>query len=104
MSKLLIVAENVDATAATPSTGVATADTPFARGFNAVAHVVLTGVTGTPTLLLQTSPDDTTYTTVATVDAITNSHVMVEITLDEYVRLDVDAAGSAGDVSVYLTA
>ena len=103
MSKLLTLGEAVDATAVAAQTGVATDEAPFARGFNAIAHVVLTGVTGSPVIVVQTSPDDSTYTTVATINAITNAHVMEEITLDAYVRLNVTTGGSAGTVAAYIT-
>lgn len=102
MAKLLQLAAAVAATGTVAQTGVETQDTPFAPGMSAVLCINLTGVTGTPTILCQTSPDNSTWTTVATLAVITRTGYMVEITLDKYVRANQTVAGSAGTYDMYL--
>lgn len=102
MSKLLTLGAAVSATAAAAQTAQATAATPFAHGFNAIAEIVLTGVTGTPVIKIQTSPDNTTWTDALVVSALTRSTVKAEIVLDKYARLNVTTVGSAGTVDAYL--
>lgn len=104
MAKLLTLGAAVSAAAAAAQTGVSTQATPFAPGFNAIANINLTGVTGTPTIKIQTSPDNSTWTDAATLSVITRTGYQVEITLDKYARLNVTAAGSAGTIDAYLEA
>jgi phenylacetate-coenzyme A ligase PaaK-like adenylate-forming protein len=103
MAKLTTLGTAVSASAAAAQTGVATNTTPLCRGMNAVVQLNLTGVTGTPTILVQTSPDNVTWTTQATCSVITRSGFRAEITLDNYARLNVSVAGSAGTIDCYLT-
>lgn len=103
MAKLLTLATAVAATGTVAQTGVATTATPFAPGMNAVVQINTTGLTGTPTILIQTSPDNSTWTTVATLNVITRSGFRAEITLDKYVRANQTVAGSAGTYDAYLT-
>lgn len=102
MAKLLTLAAAVAATGTVAQTGVSTQATPFAPGMNAVLEINLTGVTGTPTIKAQTSPDNTTWTDVASLAVITRSGYCVEITLDKYIRMNQTAAGSAGTYDAYL--
>lgn len=104
MAKLLTLATAVAATGTVAQTGVSTQATPFAPGHNAVVEIACTGVTGTPTIVIQTSPDNSTWTTVATLNVITRSGFQAEITLDKYIRANQTAAGSAGTYDAYLTA
>lgn len=104
MAKLITLGAAVAATGVAAQTGVSTQAAPLARGFNAVAHINLTGVTGTPTIKIQTSPDNTTWTDATSVAVITRQGFKAEITLDKYARLNVTAAGSAGTIDAYLTA
>lgn len=103
MAKLITLGAAVSAAAVAAQAGVETQDTPFAPGFNAVLNINLTGVTGAPTILVQTSPDNTTWTTVATLAVITRSSYMTEVTLDKFARLNVTVAGTAGTIDAYLT-
>lgn len=104
MAKLLTLATAVAATGTVAQTGVATQQTPFSPGFNAIVNINSTGVTGTPTILIQTSPDNSTWTTVATMNVITRSGFQQEITLDKYVRANQTVAGSAGTYDAYIEA
>ena len=102
MAKLITIGAAISATSAVAQTGVATTASPFAPGFNAVVSLCLTGVTGTPTIKVQTSPDNSTWTDVVTVSVITRNHVMTEVTLDKYARLNVTSVGSAGTIDCYI--
>lgn len=104
MAKLITLGSAVSAAAAAAQAGVETQDTPFAPGHNAVVELNLTGVTGTPTIKVQTSPDNSTWTDAATLSVITRFGYRAEITLDKYARLNVSVAGSAGTVDAYLRA
>lgn len=98
----LLIASQVSAAAAAAQAGVATNVTPFLPTRSATLNVDVDGITGTPTILIQTSPDNATWTTQATISA-QKSMLVEEITLDKYIRLDVSVAGSAGTVSAWLT-
>lgn len=102
MAKLLTLATAVAATGTVAQTGVETTAAPFAPGFNAIAEIDFTGVTGTPTVLIQTSPDNSTWTTVATLAVITRAVYKVEITLNKYIRANQTVAGSAGTYDAYV--
>lgn len=104
MSKLKILGAAVSLTAAAAQTGVAMDETPFAPGFNAIATISLTGATGTPTVLIQGSDDNSTWTTLVTVAAITANVVKAEVTLQAYMRVNVSAVGTAGTASAWLEA
>ncbi|GAB2619905.1 hypothetical protein [Novilysobacter erysipheiresistens] len=104
MSKLKILGAGAVLTSAVAQTGVEMDGSPFSRGFNAIATINLTGATGTPTVLIEGSDDDTTYTTLMTVSAITASMVKAEVTLQPYMRVRVSAVGTAGTVSAWLEA
>jgi hypothetical protein len=102
MAKLLVLAAAVAANAVAAQTAVATNVTPFSRGFNARCNINLTGVTGTPTLKVQTSPDGTTWNDALVLNVITRQGFQGELTLDNYARFNVTGAGSAGTVDCYL--
>lgn len=104
MAKLITLGTAVSATAVAAQTSVTTTATPFAPGHNAVVSVCLTGVTGTPTIKVQTSDDNSTWTDAVTVSVITRNHVMSEVTLKSYARLNVTVAGSAGTIDAYIRA
>lgn len=102
MSKLITLAAAVSAAAAAAQTGVLTNVSPLARGFNAVVEINMTGVTGTPVIKVQTSPDNVTWTDAASVSVITRNGYRAEITLDKYARANVTTAGSAGTFDMYI--
>lgn len=106
MAKKLAVKTNGDFTVTTNGAAVETMDTPFARGFNALCHIDLdtAAAGGTATVVVQTSPDNSTWTTAHTTAAgIAKPNTVVEITLDNYIRAQPGVAGSAGTYNVYLT-
>lgn len=102
MAKLITLGTAVDATAVAAQAGVSTQASPFAPGFNAVLSICSTGLTGSPVIVVQTSPDNSTWTTVVTLNVLTRNHVMAEITLDKYARLNVTTGGSAGRIDAYI--
>lgn len=102
MAKLLQLGAGVSLTAAAAQTAVLSDDTPFSPGFNAVATISLTGATGTPTVKIQGSDDNSTFTDLMTVSAITSNVVKAEVTIKKYMRLNVTAVGTAGTVSAWL--
>jgi hypothetical protein len=106
MSKISVLGEAVSLTAAAAQAGVAMSATPFDNGFNAVLTVHLAGATGTPTVKVQGSVDAafTAPVDLLTVTSITGLIKMTEVTLYQYMRLNVTAVGTAGTCSAYLTA
>jgi hypothetical protein len=104
MAKLITLGAAVSATSATAQTAQSTTTTPFAPGFNAIAHLHFTGLTGTPTVKIQTSEDNSNWTDALTVSVLTRSSVLAEITLQKYARLNVTAVGDAGTIDAYLQA
>lgn len=104
MSKTLTLGSAVSATGAAAQTGVLTTTTPHPRGFNALAEIVFTGVTGTPVVKIQTSPDNSTWTDVLTTSGITRTVFSANVTLGKYARLNVTSVGSAGTVEGRLIA
>jgi hypothetical protein len=102
MAKLITLGTAVSATSVAAQTAVSTTASPFAPGFNAVVHICSTGLTGTPTIKVQTSEDGTTWTDAVTVSVITRNHVMAEVELKKYARLNVTVAGSAGTLDAYI--
>lgn len=103
MAKLITLGAAVSAIAAAAQAAKDTDDTPFSPGFNAIATVVLTGVTGTPTIKVQTSDDNVAWTDAVTVSALDRNVVMAEIEVKRYARLNVTAVGTAGTVDAYLS-
>lgn len=103
MAKLITLGAAVSAASVAAQAGVLTNVSPLARGFNAVVQINMTGVTGTPVIKVQTSPDNSTWTDATSVSVITRSGFRAEITLDKYARLNVTTAGSAGTIDCYLT-
>lgn len=101
-TNVLSIASQVSVATAAAQAGVATNTTPFLPTRSATLNVDVDGVTGTPSVTIQTSPDNATWTTQATISA-QKSMLVEAITLDKYIRLDVSVAGSAGTVSAWLT-
>lgn len=103
MPKLITLGAAVVLTSAVAQTAVAMTGSPFSPGFNAVVTISLTGATGTPTVKVQGSADNVTFTDLVTVAAITASTVMAEVTLMKYMRLFPTVVGTAGTVSAWIT-
>lgn len=99
--KMIEVAAGVSATGVANQTGVATDTTPFLAGRDVVLEIQSNGMTGTPTVLVQTSPDNSTWTTVATHTALYSKKYNIKCS--NYIRLGVTVVGSAGTVSAYIT-
>ena len=102
MAKLITLAAAVSAASVAAQTGVSTMEAPFAPGFNAVVSICGTGLTGTPVIKVQTSPDNSTWTDVATLNVITRNNYTAEITLNKYARLNVTTGAGAGTVDCYI--
>ena len=104
MAKILSLGAVVDNTAVAAQTAVSTVTTPHARGHTAIAEILFTGMTGSPVVKIQTSPDNSTWTDVLTTSGITRTVFSANVTLDKYARLNVTTGGSAGKVDANLIA
>lgn len=97
--KTLVIAEGVSATAVAAQTAVHPVATPFLPGRDVVCYVNSNGMTGTPTVLIQGSDDNSTWTTLVTHTALYDKQYNIKCA--SYMRLNVTVAGSAGTVSSY---
>lgn len=97
---LKTLASNVAATGTATQTAQTTQTTPMISGRTALVMVDTTTVTGTPTILIETSADGTTYSTAATVTLI-GKVTLVEVALANYIRARQSVAGSAGTYNAY---
>jgi hypothetical protein len=87
-----ILADNVAGTVA-DQTAVESNKTPFLPGRVVEAYIITGGITGTvPSILIESSPDNTTWTTVLECDQITGGKVG-NVTCAKYMRAGVDTAG-----------
>ena len=102
MAKIVTLGTAVDATAVAAQTAVSTTASPFAPGFNAIVHICSTGLTGSPVIKVQTSDDNSTWTDAVTLNVLTRNHVMAEVELKKYARLNVTTGGSAGRIDAYI--
>lgn len=102
MSKIKSLGAAVSLTSAVAQTGVLMDGTPFAPGFNANVVISLTGATGTPTVKIQGSVDNSVWTDLVTVAAITANLIFAEVTLSKYMRLFPTVVGTAGTVTAVL--
>lgn len=96
----LVIAQNVALNAAAAQTAIQPSVTPFLPGRNATLVVDVDGLAGA-TLVVETSPDNTNWTTVATVNA-QGPAVIQDVTVAAYMRTHVTVAGTAGKGSAYL--
>lgn len=97
--KTLILAEGVSASAAAAQAAVEPLATPFLAGRDVVAEILPQDVTGTPTFKIQGSDDNSVW-----VDLLTSTSLAPKkgnIKLRPYMRFNVTAAGTAGNVSAY---
>lgn len=97
--KTLILGDNVSATAVAAQSAVQPLATPFLAGRDVIGRIVMNGVTGTPTVKIQGSDDNSTW-----VDLMTNTTLVdkaANIKLRPYMRLNVTVVGGAGTVSAY---
>ena len=98
--KTLILADNVSGVTVAAQTGVSANATPFLEGRDVVLHVNSNGLTVTPTILVQTSPDNVTWTTVATHTLLVNKQYNVKC--GRYNRTNVTVGAGAGTYSAYM--
>lgn len=98
--KTLILGEGVNAAAVAAQTAVGAVATPFLDGRDVVCDLDLTGVTGTPTIKVQGSPDNVTWTDLVTHTVLYRKCYNIKVS--RYMRLNVTVAGSAGTASCYL--
>ena len=99
-----VLADNVAGTVA-DQTAIESNKTPFLPGRMVAAHIVTGGITGTvPSILIESSPDDSTYTTVLECDQISGGKVGM-VKCDKYMRAGVDTAGgtTAGRYTAWLS-
>jgi hypothetical protein len=95
--KTLILADQVSAAATSTQTAIRPLATPFLAGRDAVWKVDASGITGTPTILLEGSVDGVTYTTNATCALAAGSPGReFNVKVQPYNRTRVSVAGSAG--------
>lgn len=98
--KTLILGTAVNAAAVAAQTGVLCNATPFLAGRDVVARIRKEGVTGSPTIKIQSSPDNSTWTDEVSTTTLTD--VVANIKCGQYMRLNVTVAGGAGTVSASL--
>lgn len=99
--KTLILTEGTSGTAVAAQTAVGCTATPFLPGRNVVCHVNSNGLTGTPTILVQGSDDNSTWTTLATHTSLYNKQYNIQ--LRRYMRTNMTVVGTAGTFSAYCT-
>lgn len=95
---------NVDLTALASQTAVAMTDTPTNAYRKALVRVNTTGVTGTPTILIEGSENGgTSYSTLATfTPTATLADSEQEVKLYPLTRMRVSVVGTAGRASCYV--
>lgn len=98
--KALTLASAVSGTAVAAQAAVSLTATPFLAGRDVVAVVNPIGITGTPTILIQGSDDNTTWTTLATHTSLGST--MYNVVARRYMRTNVTVASGAGTFNAYL--
>lgn len=101
MSIVKVLGNDVSLAAVAAQAAVTTLTTPFLPGRSVTAVINFAGVTGAPTVTLQTSDDGAAWVDVLTVAGI-KPNVHANVTLKKQVRLNVTVAGTAGTCSAYL--
>lgn len=99
--KTLSLGDSVSATAVAAQTAVVPLATPFLAGRDVVGHINMNGVTGTPTIKIQGSDDNSTWVDLMTNTTLTDKQGNFK--LKPYMRLNVTVVGGAGTVSAYCT-
>lgn len=97
--KTLILGQGVSAAAVAAQTAVQPLATPFLAGRDVVSTIDASGATGTPTIKVQGSDDNSTWVDLHT--STTLGHHVANIKLRPYMRLNVTVAGTAGVVSAH---
>lgn len=103
MTTLATLANDVSLATAAAQTGVALNYSPFLPYRSVLGFLSVAGATGSWTILIQTSPDNATWTTAVTLTGsgqIPSQHF--EVTTDLYIRTDVSVAGTAGTFTCQL--
>lgn len=101
--KITTLGQGVSLTAAAAQTAVQMNTTPFLNGRELGLMTSAAGATGTPTVKVQGSEDNSTWTDIATFAlADITAARMQTITASRYMRLNVTAVGTAGTVNAYL--
>lgn len=98
--RTLILAQGVSATAVANQSAVTLVATPFLAGRDVVSVIDGSGVTGTPTFVVQGSDDNSTWVTLHTSTSL--GHHVANIKLRQYMRFGVTVVGTAGIVSSHL--
>jgi len=105
MAKKLAVKTGGAVDATTVGATVSTLETPFAPGMNCLVNIdYFTVVGASGVIVVQTSPDGTTWTTVLTTTAgIAKGRYVADITLDKYIRAQPSVVFTSGAYDCYLT-
>jgi hypothetical protein len=98
--KTAILAEGIAATGTATQTAVGLNATPFLAGRDVILDVVGAGLTGTPTILIEGSDDNVTFSTLATHTALYSKQYNIKAA--RYMRARQSVAGPAGTYSAYL--
>lgn len=103
-SMLATLGSNVDLTALASQTAVAMTDTPTNAYRKALIRWNTTGVTGTPTILIEGSENGgTSYSTLATINpTATLADGETEVKLYPLTRMRVSVVATAGRGSIYV--
>ncbi len=103
MTTLATLANDVSLSAAAAQAGVSLNYSPFLPYRNVLGFLSVAGATGSWTILIQTAPDNATWTTAATLTGtgqIPSQHF--EVQTDLYIRANVSVAGTAGTFTCQL--
>ena len=91
-----VLADNVAGSVA-DQTAVESFKTPFLPGRMVAAHIMTGGITGTvPSIIIESSPDNSTWTTVLTCNQIAGGKVGM-VKCAKYMRAGVETAGGTTD-------
>lgn len=103
MTTTVTLANDVSLAAAAAQAGVPLNYSPFLPYRNVLGFLSVSGATGSWTILVQTAPDNATWTTQVTLTGsgqIPSQHF--EVQTDLYMRVDVSVAGTAGSFTCQL--
>lgn len=99
--KVIVLADNVSATAVANQTAVQLLATPFLAGRDVVATIDPNAVTGTPNFRIQGSDDNTTWVDLATSTSL--GEKVFNIKCRPYMRFGVFTVGGAGIVTAHIS-
>lgn len=98
--RTLVLGEAIVATGTVAQTAVNTNVTPFLSGRDVVGYINMNAVTGTPSVSIQGSDDNSVWTTLLTNATLTDRQG--NFLAKQFMRVNQTAAGTAGTYSAYL--